>query len=166
MRSAVSSFASPSCRDSAMQCPVCQSFRAKSAWSKAQWQRRDPFFDYLNGCRLCRASLDQPLADMSVKDVLVDKYKKSFPSARKLSVLSHFVEHHWLSLPSDYRKRLSHLGAVTTSDGVHPRHWRMPRGVCFDAGPMEIERVYESISIETSGLRCCRAAACFYFLHM
>lgn len=156
-----------------MFCPVCRMSRDRNGWTAAQWLRQEPLLEWLQGCTQCMAgnepcSEPEPLMqDTRMQKRLLLQYKKSVLSPKKAERMFEFIAGPWNSLPPDYRKSLSRLGGVTSTDADHPRHWHIPgRGDCFDPGSTAIEHVRTCISSRIAGLRCCWAAASSQGLHV
>ena len=121
-----------------MFCPSCQMQKKRGKWSDAQWVRKEPRFDSMNGCKDCRAPIGPCAPDLDLAETILALYKESLPKEEAVRVITVFIAHHWLpKLSPDYRKRLSHLGAVTCNDVVHPRYWRYAdRTPVFDPGAL------------------------------
>lgn len=129
-------------------CPTCQTIQGRSKWSGAQWIGRDPRHGMLNGCKDCRAAPGPCIADERMARLIVVNYLHSLPQEAGATMIADFIENHWLTLPQEYRKKLSHLGAVTSNDVVHPRTWRYgDRLPCFDPGALADGSVIACISM-------------------
>jgi hypothetical protein len=140
-----------------MQCPICGMTKPRSSWSRAQWQKQDAMYDHMNGCRECRAPPGPCVRDEQLGARLVVQYARSLPNEMEATVMKVFIETCWLKLPSGYRKKLSHLGAVTSNDVVHPRSWRYgDRAPVFDAGALAPGSVVACTSVLPCEFRKCR----------
>jgi hypothetical protein len=122
-----------------MQCPLCKQIGSRKHWSDSQWILSNPIANGHVGCKHCRAlplpAVPTPL-QVDIHADLIQHLGKYLHYGRKVSSgLAKFM-HFWMdNTAADYRKSISHLGAIRCAETTHPCHWDCPLlGRMFDPG--------------------------------
>jgi len=105
----------------AMNCPICQECVYSKGWTPAQWKASDPFANECFGCKNCNASATNIGVDVNVLRMALSALLPSGHRGR--ASFAKFV-HFWVdNLPAQFRKSMSHYGALRTRWHLDPVHF-------------------------------------------
>jgi len=127
----------------------------RKMWARTQWETKKPLQSHASGCKDCRAKPSKAwhsLQSMAAKTAeygaaLVQKVQRSLQRAQaKDQQLLDLVDFWMNKLPAQYRKTISHEGAIRAVTNLHPTQWVCPvLGNTFDPGNAVYAMVLKAI---------------------
>ena len=118
-----------------MICPICGKYGSRRQWADSQWKACQPVCNGIIGCKPCRLEVeDFPLAHLEFGASFVKRLERSLIVAKTHRSRFFNLANFWMTrFSADFRKDLSHLGAIRTIDGCHPVQFECPvLGKTFD----------------------------------